>query len=124
MRVAQIFENKAHWIFETNETMEELKARFSSECVFVDITDTDVEEGWDYDANTKTFSNTTVLTKAQQIAQLNAKYQVVLNDLALKHTVAAASDGTNAVAKQEVIIAQKSTYLAAKATERSAILNG
>lgn len=42
--------NKAHWIFETNETLAQLQKRFSPECVFVEITglSPQPQEGWFY----------------------------------------------------------------------------
>jgi len=49
-RYAQILYGKAHWIFETDETLEQLYQRFAPDIVFVDITDKpEVQEGWDYD---------------------------------------------------------------------------
>jgi hypothetical protein len=48
MRVAQILHSKAHWIFETDETMEQLKNRFAPDIVFVEV-DPDVQEGWEWD---------------------------------------------------------------------------
>ena len=57
MRVAQILYDKAHWIFATDETMEELKARFASDIVFADITNhTGIQEGWNYSSETGEFS--------------------------------------------------------------------
>lgn len=49
-RYAQILYEKAHWIFETDETLKQLYQRFAPDIVFVDITDKpEVQEGWDYD---------------------------------------------------------------------------
>ena len=49
-RYAQILYEKAHWIFETDETLEQLYQRFAPDIVFVDITNRpEVQEGWDYD---------------------------------------------------------------------------
>lgn len=50
-RYAQILYNKAHWIFESNETLDEIYShRFSRELIFVDITNKpEVQEGWEYD---------------------------------------------------------------------------
>lgn len=51
MKVAQILYDKAHWIFETDDTMEQLRSRFAPNIVFVDVTDnTEVKEGWNYNA--------------------------------------------------------------------------
>jgi len=50
MRYAQILHDKAHWIFESEETLAQLYERFTSDMVFVDITNlTEVREGWQYD---------------------------------------------------------------------------
>ncbi len=48
MRVAQILNGKAHWIFETDEMMDDLKSRFAADIVFVEVND-DIQEGWDWD---------------------------------------------------------------------------
>ncbi len=57
MRVAQILYGRAHWIFETDETMEQLKARFARDMIFADITEqSDIQEGWNYDSKTGEFS--------------------------------------------------------------------
>jgi hypothetical protein len=46
--IAQILNNKAHWIFSTDETLEQVKSRFAPDMVFIDITDRpEVQEGWD-----------------------------------------------------------------------------
>jgi hypothetical protein len=61
MRVAQIVNNKAHWIFDPKEvlgadTLEQVKARFTPEQVFIDISDqSEVQEGWTYDGETNNF---------------------------------------------------------------------
>ncbi|HWR42781.1 DUF4376 domain-containing protein [Sporomusa sp.] len=79
MRYAQILNNKAHWIFESNETLEEIYShRFSQEIVLVDITsNTGVKEGWDYDVSTGTFSEPNVITldgaKTSKIAEMKTK---------------------------------------------------
>ena len=72
MRIAQLLYNKAHWIFETEETMEQLKARFVPDIIFVDITNyVDIQEGWDYDSKTGEFSEPVeVVTKDD----INAEY--------------------------------------------------
>lgn len=52
MRFAQILNNKAHWVFETDK-----KPEFAPNIVLVDITDNPkVQEGWDYDEEKKAFS--------------------------------------------------------------------
>lgn len=62
MRFAQILYNKAHWIFES-----EKKPKFAPNIILVDITDKpDVQEGWDYDEKTNTFSEPII----DEIAQL------------------------------------------------------
>lgn len=48
MRLAQILHGKAHWIFETEQTMEEFKARVCPSNVYVEV-GPDVQEGWDWD---------------------------------------------------------------------------
>jgi hypothetical protein len=48
MRYAQILNNKLHWIFETDETLEQLKNRFAPDIVFVEV-GPEVQEGWDWD---------------------------------------------------------------------------
>jgi len=51
-RYAQILHDKAHWIFETNETLTELYNRFAPDMVFNDITSyPEIQEGWDYQDN-------------------------------------------------------------------------
>lgn len=52
MRFAQILYNKAHWILEA-----EVQPQFAPNIVLIDITDKpEVQEGWDYDEVTRTFS--------------------------------------------------------------------
>ena len=97
MRVAQIFEDKAHWIFTTDETLEEVQSRFSSECVFVDITDIDAEEGWDYDADTGTFSEPT-LTTEEQIEAVNDQYLPQFEALQQSYTAALLTGDTTSAA--------------------------
>jgi len=50
-RFAQILYDKAHWVFQSDETIDELRARFSPDCLFVDITaiSPQPQEGWAYD---------------------------------------------------------------------------
>lgn len=77
MRVAQIVDNKAYWIFETNESIEQVKNRFCPEFDFVDITNNkEVQEGWSYDG--LTFSTPPEPTAEeilqQRIDSLNDEY--------------------------------------------------
>ena len=52
MKFAQIYNNKAHWIFEA-----EYKPEFAPDIVIVDVSAlTDIKEGWDYDAGTNSFT--------------------------------------------------------------------
>lgn len=52
MRIAQILNNKAHWIFEAVE-----KPEFAQNIILMDITgQDDVCEGWDYDEETGAFT--------------------------------------------------------------------
>lgn len=52
MRFAQILNNKAYWIFEAEE-----RPKFAPNIIIVDIRNfPEVQEGWDYDAETNTFS--------------------------------------------------------------------
>lgn len=50
---AQILCGKAHWIFQSTETIDQLKKRFSSDCVFADITNLtpQPQEGWFFDGS-------------------------------------------------------------------------
>ena len=74
-KYAQILWNKAHWIFETEETLDELKKRFTSDVVFVEITPLNPQpcEGWDYDG--KAFSDPNMISidlcKANKLQELN-----------------------------------------------------
>ncbi len=95
MRVAQILYDKAHWIFETDETMDELKARFTPDIVFVEI-DSDIQEGWDYDALTGEFSEPVeVVTKddinAEYLPQFEALKQAYMAAQLVGDTVSAAA---------------------------------
>ena len=85
-RFAQIVSNKAHWIFEADK-----KPEFASNIVLVDITENpDVQEGWDYDAETQTFtqaeptSGSELSPTLDQIAEetlLETKYQTLLLEM-------------------------------------------
>lgn len=48
MRYAQILNNRIHWIFETEETIKQLKKRFAPDLVFVEV-GPEVQEGWNWD---------------------------------------------------------------------------
>lgn len=52
-KYAQILHGKAHWIFESNTT-----PQFAPNIIIVQITSAmgNVQEGWDYDAETQTFT--------------------------------------------------------------------
>lgn len=82
MRYAQILYNKAHWIFESDETLEEMYShRFHHSLLFVDVTNRpEVMEGWDYDGTN--FTDPSIprpLTKEEKINLLNAEFEPLLN---------------------------------------------
>ncbi len=92
MKIAQIIDNKAHWIFTTGETMEQLKSRFAPDLIFTDITNkTNVEEGWDYDAATGEFSEPVVLVTKDSI---NAIYLPQFQTLQQSYTAALLTSNT------------------------------
>jgi hypothetical protein len=70
------------------------------------------------------FSGRVTAIKQQKLDEVNTKYDTILNDLGIKYSLAAGSDGTTVTAKQTVIQNQILAQIAEKATERSAILNG
>ena len=92
----QIYNNRAHWIFQSDETLEQLKSRFSPECIFVDITNLDPmpEEGWDYDGVTFTPHQDPPPSIQEQIDQLNKDYTATDNQLLMYWLAAAASGDT------------------------------
>lgn len=50
-KFAQILNNKAHWIFESEE-----RPKFATNIVLIEITgNIEVKEGWNYNEGTKTF---------------------------------------------------------------------
>ncbi len=96
MRVAQTIYNKAHWIFTTGETMEQLKSRFAPDLVFIDITDKiNVQEGWDYDAATGEFGEPVVLVTKNSI---NATYLPQFQTLQQSYTAALLTSNTTSAA--------------------------
>lgn len=48
-RIAQILNGQIHWVFETEESLKQVRERFSSEIIFEDITQTEYQEGWAWD---------------------------------------------------------------------------
>ena len=57
MRIAQIINNKAHWIFEVTEMPVFPPDQDGNPIVLLDITEhPDVQEGWDYNPETKEFT--------------------------------------------------------------------
>lgn len=57
MKIAQILNGKAHWIFEADELPDYPPTSDGQTLVFVDITDKpEVQEGWGYDSETGEFS--------------------------------------------------------------------
>lgn len=68
-KYAQILNNKAHWIFEVNETLEELCQRFAPNITFVDITaNPNIKEGWDYDG--VQFTDPAIVTDLEEAKRL------------------------------------------------------
>ena len=92
MRYAQILDNKAHWIFESDETIEQLCRRFSPDIVFVDITDkAEVQNGWNYHQGEFTTNIHPIdlqEVNRQKIKQLNAEYEVQRTELLKNLTIA------------------------------------
>ena len=87
MRYAQILNGKAHWIFESTST-----PQFAPNIVIVKITKEmgDVKEGWEYDAETLTFSQPELQPEpekkasTEEIAEetlLETKYQTFLLEM-------------------------------------------
>lgn len=76
-RFAQIYNKKAHWIFEA-----ETKPEFAPDIILVDITNLSPQpqEGWDYDIGTNTFNVPEIIqpsledVKKQKISQINNLY--------------------------------------------------
>lgn len=79
-KYAQIFNNKVHWIFESDETLEEMYShRYPRELIFIDITNKnpDIREGWIYECDT--FVNPIKQPTPEELLE-NAK-QIKLNDI-------------------------------------------
>lgn len=75
MRIAQILYGQAHWIFETNETIEQVRTRFAPGLVFVDITDRpEVQEDWNYDGKNFTAP---IVSEEQQKASILYQIEVL-----------------------------------------------
>lgn len=56
MRIVQILDNQAHWIFEAEEMPKFPPDIEGNPIVLIDISDQpEIEEGWDYDEATETF---------------------------------------------------------------------
>ncbi|NYV67290.1 hypothetical protein HYI36_18625 [Bacillus sp. Gen3] len=87
-KFVQIYKNKAHWIFEAEE-----KPEFHPSIIILDITgDNEIQEGWDYDETTNTFSapyvpdpvpipETPTLEEMQTQTLLNTEYLVVMSEI-------------------------------------------
>lgn len=123
-RYAQILHGKAHWIFETDETMEQLRQRFAPDILFVDITNKpDVEEGWDYHSDTQTFAPPIIPQPSidERLSALDKTYQPQFDTLKLAWA-AAQLDGNTSLAAE-----LQAEYQALKVeyqTKREAIING
>ena len=87
MKFAQIEHGVVHWIFEAEERPE-----FAPNIVLVDITgNTEVQEGWTYDATTGIFTEpiapepdlpaAPTLEEMQMQTLLNTEYLVVMSEL-------------------------------------------
>lgn len=86
MKFVQILNNKAHWIFEVDK-----KPEFAPDIFLVDITgNNNIEEGWLYNKDTKTFTPPDPLPEpelkasAEEIAEetlLETKYQTFLLEM-------------------------------------------
>lgn len=123
-RYVQVLNNKAHWIFETDETMEQLRQRFAPDILFVDITDQpDVEEGWDYHSDTQTFAQPIIPQPSidERLSALDKTYQPQFDTLKLAWA-AAQLDGNIALVNELQTEYQvlKQEYQ----TKREAIING
>lgn|GEM_PF-2262667 len=60
MKIVQILNNKAHWIFEAESIPNYPPDPEGKEIILVDITNQpDVQEGWEYDPETQTFTKPT-----------------------------------------------------------------
>ncbi len=118
MRVSQILYNKAHWIFETEETMEQLKSRFAPDITFVDITGRiDIQEGWNYDSETGEFSESVETVTKDTI---NAEYLPQFEELKQAYTAAQlVGDSASATAIQTDYQALIVKYNAAMEAVRS-----
>lgn len=87
-RFAQIYNEKAHWIFETEE-----KPEFAPDIILIDITDSkynNVREGWNYNKETGVFSEPIkpdpvtpepTLEEMTEETLLETKYQTTLLEL-------------------------------------------
>lgn len=92
MKIAQILWNKAHWIFDTDETMDQLKARFASDIVFVNITNLNPQpqEGWEYDGS----NFTAPVVSAPTVNDINAQYLPQFQTLQQSYTAAILTNNT------------------------------
>jgi hypothetical protein len=119
VRYAQILYDKAHWIFESDETLEQLRRRFATEIVFVDITDSaEVQEGWDYNG---VFTAPSGLAVEERLAALDAEYNPQFDALTLAWATAS-MDGDTETANAR--LADKQTLKAEYQQKREAIIHG
>lgn len=77
-RFCQIYNNKAHWIFEQEE-----KTDFAPNIVILDITgNTEIQEGWDYDEVTGLFSAPIIIpVEPQSYTPTNTEIAQMISDL-------------------------------------------
>jgi hypothetical protein len=77
-RIAQIFDNKAYWIFEAPDFPE-----FAPNIVMMDITGMpEVQEGWEYDPETHTFHGEPSPTPEPTTSELAATQLTIMDALA------------------------------------------
>lgn len=90
-KYAQILHNKVHWIFESEETLDEMYLhRYSRDMVFIDITDRpEVQEGWDYDG--VNFSKPPELTTEEKLNAIRKKRNQLLVESDWTDTLSAKS---------------------------------
>lgn len=76
MKLAQILENKVHWIFEA-----EMAPDFASSIVIIDITNNpEVQENWGYDAHTELFIEPVIeVTEEDLLMQLQPTTDDILD---------------------------------------------
>ncbi|MFJ8261396.1 hypothetical protein ACIQ4I_05480 [Rummeliibacillus sp. NPDC094406] len=92
MKYAQIYEGKAHWIFEADK-----KPEFAPNIVLIDITGKDeIQEGWDYNVGTGEFTKPILpnpveptnpaptIEEMQTQTLINTEYLIAMNEMGIK----------------------------------------